>query len=191
MRILFVAFLIVSGAVSARAQNHQPPATRVEVEGGAGYSVGGGLEGPAPSVASWSAGVSVWLTQHWGLSMSRIAGIGDEVLPRQSAGAGGDREAVLTTGLRVYRIGGRYRRALGRTRLVAGLGVVQGSHIDRSRLLSDGRIVEASHRWGGLLAELHGERDLSQRLALRVGISFNGSSDPFVIQPQGTLVLRF
>jgi hypothetical protein len=74
---------------------------------------------------------------------------------------------------------------------VAGLGVVGGRHVDRSRLLADGRVTEAKNVWGGWLAEVYAEQRLTQHLALRGGLSVNGYRDPFVIQPQGSLVLRF
>lgn len=194
MRTLVLTCVVLTVTVATARAQPAPRGLGVEVEGGAGYSVGGGLEGHAPSLPTWTVGATIWVSRHWGLSGSRVVGIGDDPIAQPSAGQENpvsDRDYLAQTGLRFWRWSVRHRRGDGPWRWVAGLGIVHGRWGERVRFRDDGRVLESRQGWGGFLVELQGERSLSPHLALRAGLTYNGFTDPIVFHPQGTVVIRF
>lgn len=107
----------------------------------------------------------------------------------------GDVTVLGTMNVSYWRLGARYRRAIGdRSALTVGMGVALGGWFDtRSRVTRFGSTTEHVGRisGGGLAAELYFDRQFSPRFRLRLGATLDSSVETTIVHPVALAVASF
>jgi len=193
----FLLLLVSSGLASlvlaVTPAAAQAP-SRLDLEVGPGYSIGTGLEDPAPDLGTMSLGATMWLSRTWGVALVRVASYGDDLYDEPF-----DSGSAITRGtteLRYVRLTARHRRTVGeKWGLVLGAGIVaRASFRDVSDLRSASGLVRFEGpeiRWGGLSAEIYVDRSLLRHLSLRAGLSLDTGTETTVFLPAVVAVVRF
>jgi len=188
MVVILCVVLVLGIAAPAAGQSR----SLFDLEGGFGYAFGTGSEDEAPGLGTITAGGTVWpIRGSWGVMLVRVASYG-EVL-RDPPLVSGDITFLGKTNLRYWRIGARYRRAIGdRSTLTLGLGAaLDGWYEHRVRLARGGSSEEHRSRisGGGFAGELYFGHQISPRFHLRLGATLDSSFETTVVQPVALAVV--
>jgi hypothetical protein len=165
-------------------------AQQVELELGAGYVFGGGVEDPGPSLATVDAAVAVWPSERWGVAVRLVEGPGEDL---HEPIASGDRTFFGLADLHYWTVTARRRIPLSSARRIdVGFGGLFGGRFSSVEQLHDPPLRGGARTtFSGFALESFLTQSVADHFAVRGGATLDFSLETTNFQPVILAVLKF